>query len=80
LQLQDVLGELHFARRENDLGRLALLTYWEVRRWARAVRREALAELAGTMFTDSPHVSRDHFLAQVDLVIHELERIDATLH
>ena len=36
LSLEDLLGDLQHARRSGDMSRLALLTYCEVRRWARA--------------------------------------------
>jgi hypothetical protein len=80
LELEDVLGGLQHARRADDLGRLALLTYWEVRKWARWAHQEALEELASQLVMNQPHPSRAAFLAQVDLVIQELERIRVSLH
>jgi hypothetical protein len=80
LELDDVLGNLHYARRSDDLGRLALLTYWEVRRLARWAHRDALASLAFELITAQPHPSRSAFLAKVDQVIQELESIRADLH
>ncbi|MBX3607748.1 MAG: hypothetical protein KF788_20915 [Piscinibacter sp.] len=79
-ELEDLLGCLHFARREEDLGRLALLTYWEVRRWARVARHELLAEHSAQVITAHPHPSRGAFLALVDGVIAELEDIRRALH
>lgn len=76
--LEDVLGSMKYARRVNDLGRLALLTYWEVRRWARCAHRDALAELASDAITAEPHPTKDSFLALVDQVIGELERVQAS--
>ncbi|MBK6853237.1 MAG: hypothetical protein IPG93_17000 [Burkholderiales bacterium] len=35
LGLDDLLADLWYARRSGDLGRLALVTYYEVRRWAK---------------------------------------------
>lgn len=78
--LEDILGSLQFARRSEDLGRLALLTYWEVRRWARATRHELLAEHASKVITDHPHPTRLDFLQLVDSVIAELENIRAQVH
>lgn len=75
LELEDVLGNLHHARRTGDLGRLALLIYWEVRRWARTARRDALAARAADVVLGQPHPDRAAFLAIVDSVIDELERI-----
>lgn len=78
--LEDILGNLHHARRNEDLGRLALLTYWEVRRWARVARQEALAADAARSITDRPAASRDEFLAVVDGVIAELETLRQRLN
>ena len=78
--LEDILGNLRHARRNEDLGRLALLTYWEVRRWARVARQEALAAHAARSITERPAASRDEFLAVVDGVIAELETLRQRLH
>lgn len=75
LDLEDVLGNLQFARRTGDLGRLVHLTYWDVRKWARWAHRDALAERAADLVTGQPQPSRTAFLAIVDDVIAELERI-----
>jgi hypothetical protein len=75
LDLEDALSNLRHARRANDLGRLALLTYWEVRRWARRAHRDALADLASDVFTRQPFPTRAAFLALVDVLIEEMERI-----
>jgi hypothetical protein len=80
LDLEDVLGSLVCARREDDLGRLALLTYWEVRRWARTAHRDALAARAADLVLNHPHPSRGAFLEIVDTVIDELNRILAETH
>lgn len=79
-ELDDLLGSLTFARRSEDLGRLALLTYWEVRRWARVARLELLAEHSAKVITEHPHASRDDFLQLIDGVISELEGIQRELH
>jgi hypothetical protein len=73
LGLEDLLGELHHARRNGDLGRLALLAYCEVRRWARAAGEEALTERATAMITHSPQASREAFITEVDALIVQLE-------
>lgn len=73
LGLEDLLGELQYARRNGDLGRLALLAYCEVRRWARAAGEEALAEHATVLVTHSPKVSREAFMNDVDGLIVQLE-------
>ena len=75
LRLDDLLAELQHARRTDELGRLALLIYCEVRCWARQADEPGLAEYAGAMFTEQPHQSRTAFLAQVDFLIQQLEGI-----
>jgi hypothetical protein len=75
LSLEDLLAELRHARREGDLGRLALIAYCEVRRWARQAGEQELAEHSSLMMTRSPHSSRDAFVAAIDDLIHELEQL-----
>lgn len=75
LRLDDVLAELVHARRQGDLGRLALIAYCEARRWARDAGKSALAELASEMITGSPHSSREAFLRQIDALIDEMQRL-----
>jgi len=75
LGLEDLLADLHHARRSGDLGRLALVAYCEVRRWARKAGEHELAEHAAAMITATPHASRDAFLQQVDALIGELEQV-----
>jgi hypothetical protein len=74
LDLEDLLADLRHARRSGDLGRLALLCYCEVRRWARHAWEPELAERAAHMITASPHASRKTFLADVDALIEGLEK------
>lgn len=74
LGLEDLLGDLRYARRCADLGRLALLAYCEVRRWARMAGEQALAEHSADLITHAPHASREAFLAEVDELIVELEQ------
>jgi hypothetical protein len=75
--LEDVLGNLQHARRTGDLGRLALLMYWDVRKWARWTHRDALAGRATDLISLQPHPDRASFLTMVDEVIEELERVQA---
>ncbi len=77
LLLEDLLAELTYARRRGDLGRLALIAWCEVRRWARQAGHAGLAELSETMFADQPHASREAFLLQVDRLIDELSLLQA---
>ena len=74
LQLDDLLGGLQHCRRRGDMGRLALLSYCEVRRWARQAGEQALAEHSFEMIVRSPHANREAFMAQVDVLIGELEQ------
>jgi hypothetical protein len=75
LSLEDLLGDLRYARRGADLGRLALLAYCEVRRWARMAGEQKLAEHSSELITHAPHASREQFLAEVDELIDELEQV-----
>ena len=59
------------------MGRIALLAYCEVRRWARMAGEQELAEHSSTLITHSPHPCRADFLAEVDDLIAELERAHA---
>ena len=70
--LEDLLGDLAYARRSDDLGRLALLAYCEVRRWARVAGEPALAQHSMDLFNQRPHASREEFMAEVDQLITEL--------
>jgi len=74
LGLEDLLGDLQFARRSGDLGRLALLAYCEVRRWARLAGEQALAEQSSRLINNSPHANREAFMADVDQLILGLEQ------
>ena len=73
LGLEDLLGEMYFARRSGDLGKLALLAYCEVRRWARIAGEQALAEQSAGLIHNGPHANRDAFIADVDALIDGLE-------
>jgi hypothetical protein len=78
LGLEDLLADLHHARRHQELGRLALLAYCEVRGWARQAGEAGIAEHSTQIFTQDPCVSKDAFLAKVDLLITALERRQAS--
>jgi len=75
LKLEDVLVDLLHARRSGDLGRLALLSYCEVRRWARLAGESDLAAHSSELMTEQPHATRDEFLQRVDCLIAELEGV-----
>lgn len=72
LGFEDLLGDLQFARRSDDLGRLALLVYCDLRHWARAAGEDDLAKHSSALICNGPHASRDDFLAEVDGLISEL--------
>lgn len=55
------------------MGRLALVLYCEVRRWARQAGEQSLAQQAAALMIDGPLASREDFLVQVDRLIGELE-------
>lgn len=73
--LEDILGEMVHARRTGDMGRLALLAYCEVRRWARLAGEPELADRSTELITRHPHASRDQFMEQIDGLIHDLEAV-----
>jgi len=75
LDLEDLLADLQHARRRGDLGRMALLCYCEVRRWARKAGQAELAELSAAMITGSPHGSREAFLDDIDGLVRRLEAL-----
>ena len=74
LGLDDLLADLQHARRCNELGRLALLAYCDVRCWARQAGEIDVAEHSSAIFTEHPHATREDFLKQVDHLISELQR------
>jgi hypothetical protein len=73
--LDDLLADLQHARKRGDLGRLAFVSYCDVRRWAREAGRSVLADQAKRLITESPHQSRDDFLRQIDELISALEAL-----
>jgi len=75
LRLDDLLAELQHARRNDELGRLALLIYCEVRCWGRQADETDLADYCSAMFTEQPHASRTAFLSQVDRLIAKLDAV-----
>jgi hypothetical protein len=75
LGLEDLLADLHHARRHEELGRLALLCYCELRSWARQAGEPAIGEHSTNMFTQSPSVCKEEYLAMVDVLIAELESL-----
>jgi hypothetical protein len=80
LSLEDLLAELWHARRAGDLGRLAWVSYYEVRRWARLAGARGLAEHSAVVVTGCPYADRASFLGEVDSLIAELEQTLASDH
>ena len=76
-EIDDLLAGLYDARKRGDLGRLAFLAYCDVRRWAREAGRSGLAELAAGLVTQSPHLSRQAFLDQIDWLVGQLESLQS---
>lgn len=79
LSLEDLLGDLQHARRHQDMSRLALLAYCEVRRWARQAGESALAERSAALVTRSPQATREQFMAEVDELIEQLQQAHGRL-
>lgn len=78
--LEDLLADLWHARRTGDLGRLAFVCFYGVRRWARVADEPELAEHSALLVTRSPYADRQSFMTDVDQVITELERLHENLH
>lgn len=79
LSLEDLLGDLQHARRHQDMSRLALLAWCEVRRWARQAGEHDLAERSAELVTRSPQASREQFMAEVDELIAQLQQAHGRL-
>jgi hypothetical protein len=84
LGLEDLLADLHHARKHDQLGRLALLAYCEVKGWARRAGKSDVADTALRMFSQNPCLSKHAFLAGIDGLIstlelheHEYQRVNA---
>jgi hypothetical protein len=73
LVLEDLLADLQFARKHDDLGRLALLAYCEVKGWARRAGKPDVADQALQMFSENPCLSKVEFLEGIDRLIAVLE-------
>jgi len=75
LGLEDLLADLYHARRTGDLGRLAFIAHFEVRRWANVAKEPALAECASKLIAGDVPTSRMKFLEQIASLIDELEEL-----
>ena len=76
LALEDLLADLRFARKHDQLGRLALLAYCDVKRWARLASKTDIADTALQMFSEIPCSSKVDFLQGIDKLIAMLELHD----
>ena len=72
--LDDILRDLRFFRKTGDVGRLALLTYCDVRRWAREAGAQELAMHSTALVNDSSRLGHEEFVAAIDELIVGLER------
>lgn len=79
LSLEDLLGDLQHARRHEDMSRLALLAYCEVRRWARQAGENDLADRSAALVTRSPQATREQFMTEVDELIGQLQQAHGRL-
>lgn len=73
LALEDLLADLHFARKHDQLGRLALLAYCDVKRWARQAGKADVADMALRMFAEKPCQSKEDFLRGIDQLLCSLQ-------
>ena len=76
LELEDLLADLRFARKSDNLGRLALLAYCDAKGWARRAGKSDVADTALRMFSGSPCINKEAFLADIDNLIASLELHD----
>lgn len=76
LGLEDLLADLRFARKQDELGRLALLAYCDVKGWARRAGEAEVADKALRMFSEHPCLSKMDFLESIDALIATLEQLD----
>lgn len=73
LALEDLLADLQFARKHEQLGRLALLAYCDVKRWARQAGKSDVADMALRMFAEPPCQSKNAFLQSIDRLLGALQ-------
>ena len=71
--LQNLLEDLQIARENQQLGKLALLAYCDVKRWARQAGRTDVAEQAFRMFSERASISKDDFLREIDAMVGALQ-------
>jgi hypothetical protein len=79
LALEDVLAELWYARRNDDLGRLTALVHLELRRWARVAGEELLGQRSQELVLGCPHSNRQELVSQIDRLIGQAEAVHKRL-
>ena len=73
--LEDLMADLIHARRQGDVGRMALLCYCDVRHWARQAGQAELAQASSQLFTQPIPHDRQSFLNEVDEILDELKQL-----
>jgi hypothetical protein len=73
LALEDLLADLQFVRKHDQIGRLALLAYCEAKGWARWAGKHDVSDKALEMFSQSPYHTKQEFLKEVNNLIAALE-------
>jgi hypothetical protein len=73
LALEDLLADLNFARKHDQIGRLALLAYCDAKGWARWAGKHDVAAKALEMFSQSPYHTKHEFLEDINNLIATLE-------
>ena len=73
LILEDLLADLNYARKHDQLGRLALLAFCELKGWARQAGKPEIADMAMRMFSENPCRSKGEFLQSIDRLIATLQ-------
>lgn len=71
--LEPVLADLRYARKHEQVGKLALLVYCDVKRWARHAGKGDVADLVMRMFSESSCKSKGDFLQDIDELLGSLE-------
>jgi hypothetical protein len=71
--LEDLLADLRFCRRNEQVGRLAFLAFCDVKAWARSAGNADVAHTVHQMFLETPYRNKNGFLAEIDNLISTLE-------
>ena len=74
LALEDLIADLRFCRRNEQVGRLAFLAFCDVKAWARTMGNVNVADKVHQMFLETPYQNKDGFLDDIDDLISTLER------